>query len=469
MTTTRHTDAPFVLALCGLVLGPLNFSLLTTAMLPLVPQVSEQYGVSVGTANLVLTAALLAGAVATPVLGRLGDLVGKRQMLLVSLASTFVGCALAAATDSFAVLLVARLLQGPGCAAIPLGIAVAADIAPPGRTRFAISFVTVSLSLGASGGLLLGGGITELTGRIQPVFWVLAALALLALLVTFWSVPAAPPMATGRLDVTGSVLLTLGLGGLLLTLSQGGTWGWSAWPTLVSAAVGIGGLAAWILHGFATPDAIVDMPVFFSRQVLAANLGSICLGICQFTLLLSVVVIAQTDPAVAGYGLGLGVFAASLLLLPGVLGQMSGSVLVGRLGRRYRTTALVRVSLIASGIGLLVTSWWNSTVLALIVAGGLCTAIFGFAITAFAVHVVAISDPSQRGITAGMNFICRMTGQAIGTAGTAAVIAIATPAGAVVPPLSAYETALRIVGVVALLSSLLYVSPARATLLRSRS
>jgi len=155
---TPWTTPRLLLFVGGLTLGPLTYAVLTTSVIPLVPKLSAHYGVSQASASLIVIVALVAGTVATPLLGRLGDLYGKRRMLLVVLSLLFSGCLLAAVTDSFALLLVARLLQGPGCAAVPLGFAVIADTVPGARLNFSLGLLSASTSIGA------GLGFSELTG-----------------------------------------------------------------------------------------------------------------------------------------------------------------------------------------------------------------------------------------------------------------------------------------------------------------
>jgi MFS family permease len=105
-----------------------------TAVVPLIPQFPALLSVSSSSAAWLLTATLVAGAVSAPVLGRLGDMYGKRRMLLLSLGIILVSSVLAAAAPNFAVLLVARTMQGVGFGVIALGMSLMRDVLPPAYT-----------------------------------------------------------------------------------------------------------------------------------------------------------------------------------------------------------------------------------------------------------------------------------------------------------------------------------------------
>ena len=128
--TRRATGAIVALGCSGLLV-----SLLQTAVVPLIPQFPALMSVSSSSAAWLLTATLVAGAVSAPVLGRLGDTYGKRRMLLVSLGVILVSSVLAAVAPNFAVLLVARAMQGVGFGVIALGMSLMRDVLPRPRWR----------------------------------------------------------------------------------------------------------------------------------------------------------------------------------------------------------------------------------------------------------------------------------------------------------------------------------------------
>src|SRR5215475_11572951 len=96
------------------------FSLMQSLVTPVLPTIQRDLHTSAGTVTWVLTAWLLAASVATPLMGRIGDMVGKERTLLAALAAIAVGCLLAALAPNITVLIVVRVIQGLGGALFPL-------------------------------------------------------------------------------------------------------------------------------------------------------------------------------------------------------------------------------------------------------------------------------------------------------------------------------------------------------------
>src|SRR5580704_9648141 len=167
---------------------------------PLLPTVQRVERVSLAASQWTLTITLLAGAVATPLMGRLGDGRLRRLTTVAAVAVMLAGCVLSALPAGFGVFLAGRVLQGAGLGLVPLATAAGIGIGYP-----------------------LVGLLAQGLGLYAP-FWFaagLSALALAAALVVLPDSPARP----ARVDVTGAVLLGAGLAGLLLVLAQGPAWG----------------------------------------------------------------------------------------------------------------------------------------------------------------------------------------------------------------------------------------------------
>ena len=137
-----------VLAAAGIMV-----SVMQTLVVPLIPDLPQLLHTSASNASWAITATLLGGAVATPVVGRLGDLYGKRRMLLVSTVLLVVGSLVCAPADSLAPVVIGRALQGFGMGVIPLGISIMRDVLPPERLGSAMAVMSSSLGVGGALGL----------------------------------------------------------------------------------------------------------------------------------------------------------------------------------------------------------------------------------------------------------------------------------------------------------------------------
>lgn len=130
---------------CGVAVSSMQ-----TLVLPLLPAFPHVLGVSASDASWLVTATMLAGAVSAPVFGRLGDLFGRRRILLVVLGVMLGGSVLAALSTSYVSLLIARSLQGTAFAVIPLGISLLKDLLPADRRGSGVAMMSSTLGMGGA-------------------------------------------------------------------------------------------------------------------------------------------------------------------------------------------------------------------------------------------------------------------------------------------------------------------------------
>lgn len=215
-----------VLAFCGVVVAVMQ-----TLVVPLLPHVPDLTGASPGAAGWLVTITLLTGAVFTPVLGRVGDMYGKRRVLLASLGVLTAGSVLCAVSSDIGILITGRALQGAALAVIPLGISIIRDELPAERVLSSIALMSSSLGIGAAIGLPVAAVVIE-NFDWHTMFWASAALGLLDLALVLWIVPESPLRSPGRFDALGTLGLSAALVGLLLAITRGADWGWTSARTL---------------------------------------------------------------------------------------------------------------------------------------------------------------------------------------------------------------------------------------------
>ncbi|WP_309244374.1 MFS transporter [Micromonospora parastrephiae] len=118
------------------------FAMLQSLITPVLPTIQQDLHTSQNTVTWVLTAYLLSASIFTPILGRVGDMVGKERMLVVSLAALALGCLLAAIAPNIGVLIVARVVQGIGGAVFPLSFGIIRDEFPAARVSGAVAAIS---------------------------------------------------------------------------------------------------------------------------------------------------------------------------------------------------------------------------------------------------------------------------------------------------------------------------------------
>jgi Arabinose efflux permease len=307
----RSTAVVAVLAFAGIVV-----SLMQTLVIPIVPELPKLLDASASNTAWAVTATLLAAAVATPVVGRLGDMFGKRRMLLVSIVLLISGSVVCALSDSLIPMIAGRALQGLAAAVVPLGISIMRDVLPSERLAGSTALMSASLGVGGALGLPSAAFIAD-NFDWHILFWTSAALGAVALVLVLVLVPESKVRTGGRFDLLGSVGMAVGLVSLLLAVSKGADWGWGSATTLGLLAVAVVVLSAWGVYELRIAKPLVDLRTTARRQVLFTNLASVAFGFSMFAMSLVLPQLLQL-PEQTGYGLGKSMMTVGLVLAPRV-------------------------------------------------------------------------------------------------------------------------------------------------------
>ncbi|WP_037838389.1 MFS transporter [Streptomyces albus] len=408
-----------VIALSGVVV-----SLMQTLVVPIVPQLPRLLHAGPSDASWAITATLLAAAVVTPLSGRLGDMYGKRKVMVASLTVLVAGSVLCAVSDSLIPVVAGRTLQGLATGVIPVGISILRDELPAARVGGAVALVSATLGVGGAIGLPLSAAIVQYT-HWHALFWLAAALGLVCLVLVAALLPASPRRAPGRFDIPGALGLAAGLVCLLLPVTKGGDWGWTSAATLGLAAGGAAVLALWGVHELRVAQPLVDLRVTARRTVLFTNLASVLVGFAMYAMSLTLPQLLQS-PEATGYGLGRSTLAAGLALAPGGLVMMALSPVSARLTARHgaRTTLLTGAAVIGLGYGaglFLMSQVWQIVVTAMLVSAGV-----GIAYAAMPALVMDSVPVTETASANGVNALMRSIGTSTSSAVMAAVLANST-------------------------------------------
>ena len=406
---------------------------------PLITSVATTFDVSLSSAQWTLTLALATGAVTTPILGRLGSGPHRRAAILGTLGVVSVGGVLTALPLSFAWLLIGRAAQGVGLALTSMLMGVAREHLSTPRSASTISLLAVASTAGGGVGYPLSGLLTE-HGGIRAAYGFGAAIAVLALVVALKVVPAATRNRATRMDIPGALALSLALAPVLILVSETALWTRRPW-TAVSLAVAAGAAAVlWVRVELASSAPLVDLRLLRHRTVIGANCALFLSGIGMYLLLTIVTRYAQT-PASAGYGFGLDVFAAGLVLVPfSVFGFLAGK-LVPRVLDRVGPGSALTVSALIVLVALAVFADARAGIGELYAV----MAVLGFGVGSFSAAVPAVVlavVPSEETSSAmSINQVVRSIGFAFGSAIGGLVLAAGTNASSTFPAEQSYTSA----------------------------
>ncbi|MET7636958.1 MULTISPECIES: MFS transporter [unclassified Streptomyces] len=413
---------------------------------PLITSVATTFHVSLDSAQWTLTIALLSGAVATPVLGRLGAGPHRRATILATLAIVVVGSALTVLPLPFAWLLAGRAAQGVGLGLTALMMGVARDHLPEERSAATIALISVVSIIGAGVGYPLAALLAEF-GGLRAAYGLGLFVTAIAFVTAWRSVPAAPVGRSARVNVAGALVLA---GGLLLVLFLAERSLWirhlAVAVTLAVAAVLL--LCVWTVSELRTKTPLVDVRAVRHPAVAGANIAMFVGGSGMYLLLTLITRYAQT-PHGAGYGFGLTTFVAGLVLIPfSVLGFVAGK-LTPRVRTRIDGPLLLAGSAAIVGGGFVLFATARSNLAELLVAMG----VLGFGVGSFSAAmpgvILAVTPKSETSSAMSFNYVVRSVGYSLGSAIGGLVLAAGTATGRLFPNDGAYTTA-ALVGVAAM-------------------
>jgi len=314
-------------------------SLVSSLGAPLVPQIALDYDVSLSTAQWTLTSTLLVGAVASPLVGRLGGNRRRRPVVLAGLGLVGVGLLLSALPTGFPGLIAGRALQGIGIALFPLAIAAAREGLPTTRVSSALALLSVASAAGAGIGYPLTSWVAGELG-LSAAFWLAFGITAFTWCLTAAVLPSSSATAPDPVDWWGTTLLSLGILSALLALALGPRLGWLSPEIGALALTTTVTLAAWVRRSLRGRYPLVDLRLAGSRATLPANLTAFLAGIALYMLLTLVMVAVQLPPS-TGFGLGEPASTAGLLLTPYAVATVAGSRLAVLLNRWVRLDHLL--------------------------------------------------------------------------------------------------------------------------------
>jgi MFS family permease len=399
-----------------------SMSLMHTLVVPLLPELPRLMGTSITATSWVATVTLVSGAVATPVLGRMGDMYGKRRMVLAGLGIAFVGSLLAAVAGSLHLLLVGRALQGMGVGVIPLALGILRDELPPSRFAAGVALVSaLTLGIGTGLGPLVTGMILNAYGW-HAVFWFASALTGLSIVLVLALVMESPIRAPAIFDWPGAAGITLALIALLLAITRGGEWGWSSPLTigLLVASITIGWM--WVAWERRHPAPLVDVATSSNGAVVITHLAGLLLGFIVFIQFVATFALVRL-PAETGYGLGESVLVACATQAPGAIAMALAALLASRISRSHspRVALIGGFALIA--IGFAFGAWYHATFLELTLAATVIYAGSGLVYSAIPLVLMANVPITETGAANAVNALARVIGSSVGTAAAAAILA----------------------------------------------
>jgi EmrB/QacA subfamily drug resistance transporter len=403
-----------------LALGIGAFALLQSLVIPVLTTVQHELHTTQGTVTWVLTAYLLSASIMTPILGRVGDMTGKKRVFVATLIALAVGSLLAAVAPSIGVMIVARVIQGCGGGMVPVAFGIIRDEFPAGKVTGAVGVLASLTAVGAGLGIVLAGPIVDALDY-HWLFWLPMILTIIAAVSAVLFVPESPVRTPARISWLPAVLLSGWLVALLVALSEAPDWGWGSRRVIGLLAAAVVMAAGWVLAELRAATPLIDMQMMRRTAVWTNNLVALLIGVGMYATFAFLPEFVQT-PSVAGYGFGASITRSGLMLLPATITMFAVGMLAGRLARLLGGKILVFAGCLIGCAAMAILAFAHGQVWEIYLSTAIMGVGFGLVFSAMSALVVAAVPSSQTGVASGMNANIRTIGGSIGAAVMASIV-----------------------------------------------
>lgn len=399
----------------GMILAILDATVVNVA----IPTLGRDLHTSVATIQWVMTGYLLAFASAIPVTDWASRRLGAKRVWIGALLLFMAGSVLAGSAWSVESLIAFRVLQGAAAGLLmPVGQTILAQAAGPERMGRVMSVIGIPMLLAPIFGPVVGGAIVG-AATWRWIFFVNLPVGLLAVLLAWRRLPAAPPPTGRPLDLRGLALLSPGLAVLVYGLSEAGTGGGFGSTTVLGGiAVGIALVLLFTRHALRRgSDALLDVSLFARRGFAAAAATNLLVGTALFGSLILLPLYSQLvrgeRPLVTG-----------LLLVPQGLGAALAMPFAGRLTDTLGARVVIPGGILVALAGTISYTQVDADTSYVLLAGALFLIGVGLGSTivpSMAVAYGAVPRESMAHATSSINAIQRVAGS-LGTALLAVVL-----------------------------------------------
>ncbi|HEX5206066.1 MFS transporter [Paractinoplanes rhizophilus] len=421
---------PPAITLTVLAVSVCGYSLAATQLLPALPRLQVAFGASPSAVAWVFTAYLLVSAPATPLAGRLGDMYGRRPVLVAVLTLFLIASIGSALAHNLPELIAWRALQGLGGAVVPLAFGVVADVLPEKRVSLGMAMLGAMLAIGGSVGLLLGGFLVQ-HAPVGVIFWTSAGFGLIGVVGSLLTVPRSAGRTAGRLDVAGAALLAVGLVTPLIGVSFAPRWGWGDPRALALFAAGLVVLPLWWRLQARRPAPLVDTALLTSRPIAATILATAVMGFGLFGAFSLVPQLAQAPEAVGG--LGFTALGAGVLMLPTATVNAAVAPLVGLVSRAHGSKLPLLAGALIAAAGLAWLSARHASPAEIAIGCGVLGIGFAASLAAAPNIIVGWAPRDRTGAALAANTLAQNLGSSVGSQVGVSIVASRVGADGLIP------------------------------------
>jgi MFS family permease len=399
-----------ILALLSLITLMVMF--IEVALVPALPVIANDFGQGQEWISWVLTSYLLTGAISVVLMGRLGDIYGRKRMMTVALIIYIVGLVGCVLSWSISSLIVFRAIQGIGMGMFPLAFGIIAETFPKGAVPVALGLVSAMFAIGSALGMVFGSLIISTLSWKEMIF---LAVPLMGALAIFGQrkLKADGERGPGKIDILGAGLFSSSIAAFLIALTEGGAWGWSSLLLeglmLTSLLLGI----AFVLWERKAKDPIVSLQLVFNRNVGAPMINMLIVGMAMFAVYQSLPFFIGAPAEVGGLAVN-DTFVIGLFLLPAAIAELIVSPMGGRLNALIGADVSQVLSMAVLAVGLVSLAVWNDGAAPILIGIFVVGAGLGLSMITPMNVVAAAVTKEEYGVANGMITLFKIMGGALG-------------------------------------------------------
>jgi EmrB/QacA subfamily drug resistance transporter len=420
-----------------LAVGVMSYSVLQSLVTPVLPTLQADLHTSQNTVTWVLTANLLSASIFTPILGRIGDKVGKKKVFVWALGGLVVGSLVGGLATNIGVMIVARVIQGTGGGVLPLAFGIIRDEFPAEKVGGAVGLAAALTAAGGGLGIVLAGPVVE-TLDYHYLFWIPMVIVAIAAVIAHFVVPESRERLEGPISLLGAVLLTGWLVALLIAVSEGSAWGWTSGKTLGLIGLAIVIAVAWYIAESRSAAPLIDMQMMKLPAVWTTNLVAFLFGAGMYASFAFIPGFVEAPHKLVGYGFDASVTQSVIFLLPLTVFMFLFGAVSARLSARFGAKQVLFFGAAISAIGYATLAFAHTEKWEIYLASSIIGIALGLGFAAMSSLIVLAVPSSQTGVASGMNANIRTIGGSIGAAVTATVITAEVMANGL-PPESGYR------------------------------
>jgi MFS family permease len=434
------SDGRFYVAIAVLMAVEVMSSLESSMIYTALPTIGREFNDPHATGWLV-TAFLLIQAGTAAIGGRLGDIFGRKRVLLIILALCALGSLVSALSPTLGPMIAGRAVQGLSGAILPLCYGIVRQMTTPQRAPFWIGCLTGAWSFSAAAGYIVAGYLSDI-GSWRSIFWFTAIYGAALIIPLLALVPETRnPLASKRIDMVGGLLFVPAVGAMLYGLTSGGKAGWDAGATWIALLGGAALLVFWVWWEATRDDPLIDVKLMRRREIALGNICAAFLGLGLVQLpLISMMFLQQ--PVEVG-GMGVSATMSGVLKLPSNVAALVAAIVSGWVAGRYGSRwAVFQGALV--GVAAWVFLFFSHDVLWQVVLGTVIAAFGSTMLLAGLPNLVLEGAPVERSSeVTGLTMVIRSMFNAAGAQVVATLLAtsrVSLPDGsATVPSEGAYE------------------------------